>query len=50
MQSPSSPSRMVAASVISVAGNDINSGGNHCSHSMILDAGMSRAEGVVGKE
>ncbi len=41
---------MMAAGVISVGGDDINSGSRHCSHSTILDAGMSRAEGVVGKE
>ena len=45
-----SPSTIVAASVISVAGDDINSSGRHYSHSTMLDAGMSRAEGVLGKE
>ncbi len=47
MQSPPS---MMAASVIIVAGDDINSVGSHCNYSTVLDAGMSRAEGVVGKE
>ncbi len=41
---------MVAVSVISVADDDINIDSSHCSHSTILDACMSRAEGVVGKE
>ena len=45
-----SPSTIVAASVISMAGDDDNSGGRHCSHSTLFDACMSRAKGVVGKE
>ncbi len=41
---------MVAAGVIIVASDVINSGSRHCSHSTLFDACMSRAEGVVGKE
>jgi len=41
---------MVAASVTNVAGDHINIDSSHCSHSTVLDACMSRAEGVVGKE